>query len=149
VDLILWRHAEAEDGGADLERQLTKSGHKQAARVAEWLRKHLPADFEVLSSPAARALQTAEHLKKKIRADKTLAPGASVTAILKAAGWPQGDTTVVLVGHQPDFGLCIARLLGAQGGVSVKKGGLWWFSSRERQGEEQVVVAAVISPDLL
>ena len=149
MDLILWRHAEAEDGGADLERQLTKSGRKQAARVGDWLRKHLPEDFEVVSSPAARALQTAEQLKKKIRTDKTLAPGASSAAILKAAGWPQGEKTVVLVGHQPDFGQAAAALLGARYGISIKKGGLWWFTSREREGEGQVVVSAVVSPDLL
>jgi phosphohistidine phosphatase len=149
VDLILWRHADAEAGGADLERPLTKSGHKQAARVAEWLRKRLPSEFEVVSSPAARALQTAQYLAKKPRIDKTLAPGASSAAILKAAGWPQGDKTVLLVGHQPDFGQAAAELLGAHHGVSIKKGGLWWFTSREREGEDQVVVSAVVSPELL
>ncbi|MEO7547467.1 MAG: histidine phosphatase family protein, partial [Ramlibacter sp.] len=40
MDLILWRHAEAEDapeGGDDLDRALTSRGEKQAARVAAWL----------------------------------------------------------------------------------------------------------------
>ncbi|HKI65200.1 MAG TPA: histidine phosphatase family protein, partial [Burkholderiales bacterium] len=60
MDLILWRHAEAEEGGPDLERRLTPRGHKHAARVAGWLLQRLPSKFTVLASPARRALQTAE-----------------------------------------------------------------------------------------
>ena len=37
MDLIVWRHAEAEDGVPDLERKLTAKGRKQAERVAQWL----------------------------------------------------------------------------------------------------------------
>ena len=37
MDLILWRHADAEDGMPDLERKLTRKGHKQAEAVARWL----------------------------------------------------------------------------------------------------------------
>ena len=42
MDLILWRHAEAEEGGPDLERRLTPKGRKQAKRVAAWLLQRLP-----------------------------------------------------------------------------------------------------------
>ncbi|MEA3194623.1 MAG: phosphohistidine phosphatase, partial [Betaproteobacteria bacterium] len=57
MDLILWRHAEAEEGGADLERKLTAKGLKQAERVANWLLQRLPGKFAVVASPAARAQQ--------------------------------------------------------------------------------------------
>ena len=55
MDLILWRHAEAEEGGPDLERKLTPKGRKQAKRVAAWLLQRLPSRFALLSSPAVRA----------------------------------------------------------------------------------------------
>ena len=45
MDLIFWRHAEAEDereGLADLERALTSRGEKQAQRVGAWLDRHRP-----------------------------------------------------------------------------------------------------------
>ncbi len=45
MDLILWRHAEAEDGDAtlpDLKRRLTARGGKQAKKVAYWLHQNLP-----------------------------------------------------------------------------------------------------------
>ncbi len=148
MDLILWRHADAEDGKPDLARELTDKGRKQAARVAKWLAERLPKDYRLLSSPAARALQTAKALGAP-QVVEALAPGATSKALLKAAQWPD-DGTVVLVGHQPDLGRACAYLVsGANIEWSVKKGGLWWIASRTREEETQVVVRAVVSPDLL
>jgi len=144
MDLILWRHADAEDGVPDLERKLTKKGRKQAARVAEWLLERLPDDFVVLASPAARARETAQALGVKIKAVDQLAPGAAVKKILQAADWPDGEGTVIVVGHQPDLGTAAAHLCGVTAGWSIKKGGLWWF-----EHAHPVEVRAVISPDLL
>ena len=150
MDLILWRHAEAEEGGNDLARELTPKGEKQAARVAQWLMQRLPARFSLISSPAARAQQTAQALGIPVKTSKDIAPGAAVSAILKAAGWPDYKGTVVMVGHQPDLGQAAAFLIaGSQARVSIKKGGLWWLSDRVRGEEAQVVVRSVVSPDLL
>jgi len=149
MDLIVWRHAEAEDGVPDLERKLTAKGRKQAERVAQWMLQRLPARFAVISSPAARALQTAEALGVPVKTERTLAPGAAAQAILKACGWPDHKSTAVIVGHQPDLGRVVAELLGARGSLSLKKGALWWLSNRVREERDQVVVRAVVSPDLL
>jgi phosphohistidine phosphatase len=149
MDLIVWRHAEAEDGVPDLERKLTAKGRKQAERVAQWLLQRLPARFVLLSSPAVRAQQTAEALGVPTRTEKALAPGATPAAIVKACGWPDYKGATVVVGHQPDLGRALAELLGARGGFSLKKGGLWWISNRVRDEKDQVVVRAVVSPDLL
>ena len=149
MDLILWRHAEAEDGVPDLERRLTAKGRKQAERVAQWLLQRMPARFTLLSSPATRAQQTAEALGVPIKTEPTLAPGAAPAGIVKACGWPDYKGAVVVVGHQPDLGRALACLLGASGSFSVKKGALWWISNRVREEKDQVVVRAVVSPDLL
>jgi phosphohistidine phosphatase len=150
MDLILWRHAEAEEGGPDLARSLTGKGRKQAARVAEWLLQRLPAKFTLLASPAARAQQTAETLAARIKTIEKLAPGAAVSDVLQAAGWPDGDGVVLVVGHQPDLGAVVAHLLGGGNeSWSIKKGGLWWLRNRSRDEAEQTVVRAVVSPELL
>jgi phosphohistidine phosphatase len=149
MDLIVWRHAEAEDGVPDLERRLTAKGRKQAERVAQWLLQRLPARFVLVASPAVRAQQTAEALGVPIKTDRTIAPGAAPGAIIKACGWPDYKGAAVVVGHQPDLGRALAELLGAHGGFSLKKGGLWWISNRVRDEKDQVVVRAVVSPDLL
>jgi phosphohistidine phosphatase len=149
MDLIIWRHAEAEDGVPDLERKLTSKGRKQAERVAQWLLQRLPSRFALIASPAVRAQQTAEALGVPVKTDKALAPGASPAAIVQACGWPDYKGAAVIVGHQPDLGRALAHLLGAQHGFSVKKGALWWISNRVRDEKDQTVVRAVVSPDLL
>ena len=150
MDLILWRHAEAEDGPPDLERRLTPRGQKHAQQVAEWLLQRLPAKFVVLASPARRTQETARALGVAVRTVPALAPGASVEAILKAAEWPERKTSVVVVGHQPDLGRVALHLVaGAAGDGTIKKGGLWWLTNRVRNDETRVVVRAVVAPDLL
>ena len=149
MDLILWRHADAEDGANDLARELTPKGRKQAERVAAWLRERLPPDYLLIASPALRAQQTAEALGAPTTT-RDIAPGAAVAAVLKAARWPGYEGTVVLVGHQPVLGEAAAYLIaGTPAGFSIRKGGLWWLSQRLRDEADQVVVRAVISPDLL
>jgi phosphohistidine phosphatase len=150
VDLILWRHADAAEGGRDLERKLTAKGRKQAARVAEWLVARLPSKYAVIASPARRARETADALAVRYKISERLAPGAAPSDILSAAGWPSHKGAVVVVGHQPDLGRAAAVLLsGAAAEWSVKKGGLWWLTNRERGGEAQVVVRAVLAPEFL
>ena len=150
MDLILWRHADAEAGSRDLERKLTAKGRKQAARVGEWLTARLPAKYLVLASPARRARETADALGVRYKIVERLAPGAAPGDIIEACGWPSHKGAVVVVGHQPDLGALAAFLVsGAEAGWPVKKGGLWWLNNRERDGDEDVVVRAVLSPDLL
>jgi len=150
MDLILWRHADAAEGGRDLDRKLTAKGRKQASRVAEWLTARLPGKYLVLSSPARRARETADALNVRYKIAEQLAPGAAIEAIVEAAGWPKHKGTVIIVGHQPDLGRAVASLIaGINADWSVKKGGLWWLQRRERDGTKQVVVRAFIAPDLL
>ena len=150
MDLILWRHAEAEDGLPDVERELTDKGRRQAARMADWLNPRLPQDIRILASPAARAVQTAQALGRGFETVPALGPGAGAGAVLDAAGWPDGAYPVLVVGHQPTLGQVAMRLLtGQPGDATMKKGAIWWFQGRERGGELQVVLRAVAAPDWL
>jgi phosphohistidine phosphatase len=150
MELILWRHADAEEGERDLERKLTGKGRKQAARVAQWLQRRLPSKFTVICSPARRARETADALEARYKISDRLAPGAEVGALVEAAGWPKHKGMVILVGHQPEFGRAAAVLVsGRPADWSVKKGGLWWLESRVRGGVARVAVRAVIAPDLI
>jgi phosphohistidine phosphatase len=150
MDLILWRHAEAEDGVPDGERALTKKGHKQAAAVAAWLNDRLPKRVRILVSPAARTQQTAAALEAPFTTTREIGVGAAATEVLDAAGWPDAGGTVVVVGHQPTLGRVAALLLtGAEADWPIKKGALWWFTHRVRDGDGQVVLRAAIGPDLV
>ena len=66
-----------------------------------------------------RAQQTAEALGLPVKTDKTLAPGASPAAILKASGWPDYKTAAVIVCHQPDLGRVGGEVLGTPGASSA------------------------------
>jgi phosphohistidine phosphatase len=150
MDLILWRHADAEDGTPDLGRRLTSKGVKQARETAAWLRPRLPRRTRIVCSPAERAKQTASALTADFEIVAEVGPGASPAALLNAAGWPDAEHAVLLVGHQPTLGTLAAFLLaGEERAWSVKKSGVWWLSNRQRDDEAQIVLRAVIAPDLL
>ena len=146
MNLILWRHADAEDGVPDDARKLTAKGDKQAHRVAKWLRERVPEDTIVLVSPARRAQQTAKALTQDFKTSEAIGTASTSAALLKAAGWPERGGTVIVVGHQPVVGQTVALLLtGDARHWAFKKGAVWWFSSR---GDGETVVRAAIGPDL-
>ncbi len=155
MDLILWRHAEAEDendaeGGEDQQRPLTARGEKQAARMAAWLDRQLPDGLRVLASPARRTEQTVMALGRKYKLRAELLPGGTPQDLLELAQWPHARGAVLVVGHQPQLGQTIAHLLGFKSpDCIVRKGAVWWLRQRQRQEETQVVLLAVQSPELL
>jgi phosphohistidine phosphatase len=132
MDLILLRHGKAEDDHpkGDSARRLVGKGREQATRAARLLKKagRLPAI--VLTSPYARARETAE-----IFCDAAGMPGpvsqgwlgcgmSPDTALAELAGFKE-FSRILIVGHEPDFSTLAATLLGAPGGaIQVKKGAL-------------------------
>jgi phosphohistidine phosphatase len=152
MELILWRHAEAEDGvgGDDLARRLTKRGHKDAAKMAAWLKPRLEGDWRVVVSPAQRTLQTVEPLDVAFETSDAIGTGTYSARLLREVGWPSAARNVLVVGHQPTLGEVAAQLLrGGEGGVSVRKGALWWFSTRERDGKVETTLKAVVNPEMV
>ena len=153
MDLVLWRHAEAQewvDGCDDMARTLTSRGEKQATRMANWLDRQLPEGTRILVSPARRSEQTAIALGRKFKIRPELGPGCSVAQLLELVQWPTAKGTVLVLGHQPTLGQTIAQLLGLSSTeCSVKKGAVWWLRNREREAHSQTVVVTVQSPEVL
>jgi len=150
MDLILWRHAEAQDSSPDMSRELSLKGKKQAEKIAAFLHQHLPPDARVLVSPATRTRQTVAAYTDLYTLVPSIAPGTSAHAVLQAARWPNDDGTVLVVGHQPTLGAVAAQLLGsAEPSLSIKKGSLWWFTRRSRDDFAQTTLRLVITPDFL
>ncbi|MEP6996132.1 MAG: histidine phosphatase family protein, partial [Betaproteobacteria bacterium] len=137
-----------EPGEPDLDRRLTAKGVRQAERMAAWLDSHLPDRCRVLVSPAARAQQTAQALGRKFRTLPELGPGASATAVLAAAGWPDAREATLVVGHQPTLGETAALLLsGCEAPWGMRKAAVWWLSNRARADGDEVVLKVVVGPD--
>jgi phosphohistidine phosphatase len=155
MELILWRHAEAEEGGFDSTRKLTNKGLKQAQAMAKWLKQRLPDNVTVMVSPTMRTQQTAAALKDSFQTIEEIGPGATAKAVLAAAGWPQGEGTVLIVGHQPTLGQAAALIIsGTSAPWIVRKGSIWWFSQKEKRGnrgevlDREIALKAAISPEM-
>lgn len=150
MDLILWRHADAQDGEPDIARPLTSKGHKQASRMAAWLHAHLPPATRILVSPAKRTRETADALALDYEIEANLAPGADAAHLLAAAGWPEAAGAVLIVGHQPTLGEAASLLLfGETRPLSIKKGGVLWLSNRVRGNSPQSVIKAAMTAEML
>jgi phosphohistidine phosphatase len=83
----------------------------------------------ILSSPLVRAQQTAEivatglDLRDRLVMDPRLGPGFDPRQLKALLAAHRDASTLLLVGHEPDFSETISRLIGG-GRLDVKKGGL-------------------------
>lgn len=154
MDLLLWRHAHANDahaGQSDMDRALSKKGERQAALMAKWLSDRLPAETLILCSPAKRTLQTVAHLGRPYQLCTDISPDANAQDLLNAAAWPHFDRPVLAVAHQPFLSEAVARVLGLPltTPLSFRKGGLWWLRQKNKEGVDRVELVGVLNPELL
>jgi phosphohistidine phosphatase len=147
MELIVWRHAEAEDSSPDVARKLTTKGEKQAQKMASWLKERIKKPARILVSPAVRTQQTGTALSAKFETSTEVGIGASAERILRAAGWPDAKGTVLVVGHQPTLGQLAATLLtGQESDWEIKKGAVWWFSTSVEGSDPVTALRAMITP---
>ena len=93
-----------------------------------------------------RTQQTAAALGRRVITRDELGLSATPETVLRAAGWPDRDDAVVVVGHQPTLGMVAARLVvGMDAPWSVRKGSIWWFAHEEGR----TVLRAVLGPELV
>jgi phosphohistidine phosphatase len=150
MELILWRHAEAEIGEPDDERALTAKGHRQALKMGEWLDRNLPNTCRILVSPTRRTVQTAQALGRKFKLHPGLAPDAVAEGILAIANWPESREPVLVVGHQPTLGRVAARILtGQEQDWTIRKSTAFWIATRDRGDNATNYLKAVMAPDIL
>jgi len=150
MELILWRHAQAEDLAesmqSDNERKLTSKGLKQAANMALWLGNVLPPDCKILVSPSQRTVQTAQALGRHFNIANEIGTGSSADKILKVCNWPHSREPILVVGHQPLLGEVVSNLIPEIQYAPIRKGNVWWISCR---AGEAAFLKAVMTPELV
>lgn len=150
MELILWRHAEAEPGMPDEARALTAKGQKQAAKMAEWLDRHLPNNCKILVSPAVRTVQTAEALGRKFKTNLELFTDTTPEKLLAAANWPDSREPVLVVGHQPTLGQTAALLIsGTQQDWTLRKGSVCWIAQKAADEADSIYLKVVLGADMV
>ncbi len=136
MNLYLMRHAiavDADDNSQDRLRPLTAKGRLKLIRIAQNL-KNLDITFDlILTSPALRALQTAEtvagvlglHSKKVIQTENLAPPGSTVHLLAEIIARESLDN-LLIVGHEPYLSQLIGMLLAGDASLSIrlKKAGL-------------------------
>ena len=155
MNLLLWRHAEAEALGNDLARELTVKGKEQARKMAQWINIHFYQDYICWVSQAKRTQQTAFFLTENMIINSKLNPGVDVQKIIGELAKLKSDTNLILVGHQPWIGklaLClINRSHYPDNYVSFKKANIWWLENKDGFNHSSTFfhLKAVLSPALL
>jgi phosphohistidine phosphatase len=138
MNLYLMRHgiAAALDGAAvDAERPLSRKGIKRTRRIAKGMRR-LGLSFDVLlTSPLARARQTADIVAIVLGAEALveempgLSPESTVEKLLSGLDRHKERADLLLVGHEPLLSTTVSHLLGGKAArnglnIALKKGGL-------------------------
>jgi phosphohistidine phosphatase len=156
IQLHLLRHADAGDPGAwrgdDAERPLSDKGKAQANRLAQFLTSTGFRTDAVITSPKARARQTADIVAAALRLDVRLEPRLAegidpdiVDGVLRDAGSPRRP---VLVGHDPDFSELLGFLAGTDA-VTMKKGAFARLDVRGPVAGGAGTLRWLVPPDLL
>ena len=121
------RHAAAEErasSGHDADRTLTEDGHRRAREVARGLAVIEPGIQLILTSPYARARQTAEpvaralRLAGRVRETQALEPASDPEEILDEIRSEKVEG-VLLVGHEPHLGSLLGRLVAGHAGLEI------------------------------
>lgn len=140
----------------DRGRPLTPEGAIRARRAARGLKAVAARPQRVLTSPLARATQTAAILSEvagwpEALECAALSPEGSAEAVLKALrGAP--DERIALVGHQPGLGHLIAHCLPGTmrpQAIELKKSGVAWLSFEGLAREGGATLRWLLAPALL
>jgi phosphohistidine phosphatase len=121
MKLYLVRHATASDVTAsDADRVLTREGQDEARIVGKAFAKLNIKPAHVLSSPLARARQTAEiaaealKFSGEVESLDELANDVSTASLLKALKSYADDGEILLVGHMPSLSEHLTAIIGAK-----------------------------------
>ena len=144
--ILLMRHAKAEPGvpgQKDFDRCLAARGDEDALRMGRALAKLGDVPDAIVSSPAARARQTAEAAARAMKFAGTIrfesalydAPGDAWLAALRAL--PASVVSVLVVAHSPGIAEVAALLTGAApGAFDVPTGAVIAFDGAVKRWRE-------------
>jgi phosphohistidine phosphatase len=132
LQLYLLRHANADtEAPTDAERPLSDKGVAQAKRIGRFCREMEIVPDLILTSPLVRTRQTAKHVRAELpnarcEVAQFLASGMHPETAVEELKRYQTLAGIMLVGHEPDISLLIARLVGFpdNANIHIRKGSL-------------------------
>jgi phosphohistidine phosphatase len=147
MELYLIRHGLAQPLGqkndfSDEKRALTSQGRDRMREIVRGLHRLGVALDLIMSSPLVRAVETASIVaeglgmdEKLIELTSNLSPGSSADELLAEIKQRKRTESLALVGHEPDLGLLVARIISSNGdcrmSIPLKKGGVCCIQVRQ------------------
>lgn len=113
--LTLFRHAKTERdsaSGRDFDRRLEERGRRDAERIGAEIRQEALQFDLVLSSPAARAAETAELAGLSPRFDERIYDASAGELLAMVQDVDDAVERLMLIGHNPAFGRLASQLTG-------------------------------------
>lgn len=160
MNLYILRHGIAIERGSpefenDSERPLTPEGERQLYKTSRALKK-MKLDFDlVLSSPFARARQTAEivadelKLKRRLKFSDELQPDGSAKKLFRQLhDLKPAPENILLVGHEPYLSRLISLLVSGDENTAIdfKKGGLCKLEAEKLRAGKCAALAWLLTP---
>lgn len=160
MELFIIRHAIAEPLGkpnefSDERRALTEEGRSRMREIVKGLAKLGVQIDLIITSPLVRAIETAEIvstglglIKKDMRQTLNLAPGGSIEGLFAEIKTHSEAESVALVGHQPDLGNIISKIISDEGdaAIQLKKGSVCCLNISETVPVLRGEVAWLLAP---
>jgi phosphohistidine phosphatase len=131
--IYLVRHDESVNrvpGMPDAARYLSAQGRVSFREMARRFRETGALPTRMFTSPFVRAVQTAEILSETLRYDgevavaPQLSPGFDVEGLNAVLDVCPGEREIAFVGHEPDMGGILTRLLSLPQGYAMRKGAI-------------------------
>jgi phosphohistidine phosphatase len=136
VDIFILRHGEAGKpftlSMKEFERPLTQVGKKEVQLIAESLEDWAPKFDRILTSPLARAKETASMIAKTLKIQSRLEdcnelkPEGNRTELYKILSKMKHQTSILLVGHEPYLSMMIGDIVAGNPSshIDLKKCGI-------------------------
>src|SRR5215469_15861684 len=156
MNIYILRHGVAENrelGMPDAERHLTKQGKRELRAVLQQARTAGVAPQTILTSPLARALETARIAAEELNCQnvveiKELAPGVAPPQLWREIRARHRAKDLILVGHEPQLSRVAGFLLESPLAIDLKKGALMKIAVEENQGPPRGVLKWLLTPKL-
>jgi len=128
VELFILRHGKAEaraTGNQDADRALTVQGEEETKKTGRWT-VTMGYTFDLIAtSPLKRAMQTAHIIgtttkqEHKVQVWDLLSPGGDIDALSRKIAEIGGDSSVLIIGHEPMLSVFIGRTISMDGTASI------------------------------
>ena len=144
-------------GSNDADRALTGQGREEIKKIGRWM-VTMGYTFDLIAtSPLKRARETAEIIgvttrqEHKVQVWDLLSPGGDLDALSRQVATVGGDSSVLIIGHEPMLSIIISHIISGNDSASIvlAKGALARIKNVTVHGDLSGDLHSLITPKQL